>query len=75
MDLPDFRAAERTFQLLEQVAGRAGRGDRPGRVIVQTYTPEHAAIAARRARTTTTGFVRSELDERAREPAIRRSRA
>lgn len=44
MNIPDFRSSERTFQLLSQVAGRAGRGQKPGEVVIQTFQPDHIAV-------------------------------
>ncbi len=59
----DLRAAERTFQLLAQATGRAGRRDRPGRALVQTWAPDHPVMQALRAQDRD-AFVRTELDER-----------
>jgi primosomal protein N' (replication factor Y) (superfamily II helicase) len=63
LSMPDFRAAERVFQLMTQVSGRAGRGELPGRVVVQTYYPDHYAIAAA-AGHDYAGFVEKELKYR-----------
>jgi primosomal protein N' (replication factor Y) len=63
LGIPDFRASERAFQLLVQVAGRAGRGDVPGRVLVQTWDPEHVAVALA-ARHDVDGFLERETRNR-----------
>jgi len=63
LGLPDFRAGERTFQLLTQMAGRAGRGELPGRVVVQSYYPDHYAIQFG-ARQDYNGFYEKELEFR-----------
>ncbi len=63
LGMPDFRAAERTFQLLTQVAGRAGRGETPGRVVMQTLTPDHYAIRLAAAQDYA-GFYQREIEFR-----------
>jgi len=65
LHFPDFRSSERTFQLLVQVAGRAGRGDAPGRVLFQTWLPEHFVLTAAAAHDYETFYRRERRDREA----------
>ena len=73
LNLPDFRASERTFQLISQVAGRSGRGATPGEVVIQTFDPENYAIKCA-VEHDYVGFLRAGAGDAAGAVAIRRLR-
>ena len=64
MNIPDFRSPERALQLIIQAAGRAGRGDEKGKVVIQTYSPEHYAVAFAAAQDYE-GFYKTEIQQEA----------